>query len=55
MLLMAFATKDVIAIAPVTLGVFLVVGILWLLAVKGLSGKVAAAVAKKEALTKSET
>lgn len=47
-LLIAFATKDVVAIAPVTLGVFALVGLLWLIAVKGLSKKVAEAIVRKE-------
>jgi len=47
MLLIAFATKDVVAIAPVTFGVFAVVGVAWLYAVKVLSVKVNAAAAKR--------
>ncbi len=51
MLLIAFATKDVVAIAPVTFGVFAVVTVAWLYAVKVLSVKVNAA-AKKQHLGK---
>ncbi|MDP3372407.1 MAG: Npt1/Npt2 family nucleotide transporter [Candidatus Paracaedibacteraceae bacterium] len=47
-LLMAFATKDVVAIAPYAFGTFALVCILWLYAVKGLSKKVAAAVKLRE-------
>jgi len=47
MLLIAFATKDVVAIAPVTFGVFAVVIVAWLYAVKVLSVKVNAAAAKR--------
>lgn len=47
-LLMAFATKDVVAIAPYAFGTFALVCILWLYAVKGLSKKVATAVKFRE-------
>jgi AAA family ATP:ADP antiporter len=52
-LLMAFATKDVVAIAPVAFGTFLVVAVAWVYAVKALSSRVAAATAKREAEAKS--
>lgn len=44
MLLIAFATKDVVLIAPYAFITFAVICVLWLFAVKKLSGKVAAAV-----------
>jgi len=47
MLLIAFATKDVVSIAPLTFGVFAIVGVAWLYAVKVLSVKVNAAAAKQ--------
>jgi len=50
-LLLAFATKDVLSIAPVAFGVFALICGLWLFAVKVLSKKVTAAVARKEAET----
>lgn len=53
MLLIAFATKDVVAIAPVAFAVFAVVAVAWLYAVKALSVKVTAAVAKKKLETDS--
>jgi len=43
MLFIGFATKDAVAIAPIAFGVFFVVCILWVYAVKGLSKKVKAA------------
>ncbi len=43
-LLIAFATKDVVLIAPYAFVVFGIICVLWLFAVKMLSGKVAAAV-----------
>lgn len=46
-LFMAFATKDVVTIAPICFGVFFVVCLLWIYAVKGLSKKVSAAVERK--------
>jgi AAA family ATP:ADP antiporter len=48
-LLMAFATKDVVAIAPYAFAAFAIVAVAWLYAVKGLSTKVAAAVKFREA------
>jgi AAA family ATP:ADP antiporter len=47
MLLIAFATKDVAAIAPICFGVFIVVCLLWAFAVQMLSKKVTAAVERK--------
>jgi ATP/ADP translocase len=47
MLLIAFATKDVVSIAPITFGVFAIVAVAWLYAVKALSVKVNAAAAKQ--------
>ena len=47
-LLIAFATKDVVSIAPVTFVVFAVIAVAWLYAVKALSVKVTAATAKKK-------
>ena len=47
-LLIGFATKDVMAIAPITFAVFAVIAVAWLFAVKALSVKVAAATAKKK-------
>jgi len=47
-LLMAFATKDVVAIAPYAFGTFAVVCVAWLYAVKALSKKVDAAVTFRE-------
>jgi AAA family ATP:ADP antiporter len=47
-LLIAFATKDVVAIAPYAFGTFAVVCIAWLYAVKALSKKVDAAVKFRE-------
>ncbi len=47
MLLIAFATKDVVSIAPITFGVFAIVAVAWLYAVKVLSVKVNAAAAKQ--------
>ena len=47
-LLMAFATKDIVSIAPYVFGVFAVVCVVWLYAVKGLSKKVDAAVKIRE-------
>lgn len=47
-LLIAFATKDVVAIAPIAFATFVVIGIAWLFAVKALSVKVTAATAKKK-------
>lgn len=47
MLLIAFATKDVLSIAPITFGVFAVVTVAWLYAVKALSVKVNAAAEKQ--------
>lgn len=52
-LLMAFATKDVVAIAPIAFGTFLVVAVAWVYAVKALSGRVAAATEKRAAEAKS--
>ena len=48
MLLIAFATKDVVSIAPIAFAVFAVVAVAWLYAVKALSVKVTAATAKKK-------
>lgn len=48
LLLMAFATKDVVAIAPIAFGTFIVIAIAWLFAVKALSVKVSAATAKRK-------
>ncbi len=47
MLFLALATKDAVAIAPICFGVFFLVCVLWVLAVKGLSKKVRAAVARR--------
>lgn len=49
MLLLAFATKDVIAIAPIAFGVFAAVCALWIFSVKVLSGKVNAAAERRQA------
>ncbi len=48
MLLIAFATKDVVSIAPIAFAVFAIVAVAWLYAVKALSVKVTAATAKKK-------
>ena len=53
-LLILFATKDVVAIAPIAFGVFAVVCALWFVAVKALSGKVDAAVKLREENKKLE-
>lgn len=55
MLLIAFATKDVVLIAPYAFGIFVVICLLWLLAVKSLSQKVDAAVKLREKLSKQAT
>jgi AAA family ATP:ADP antiporter len=47
-LLIAFATKDVVAIAPYAFGTFAIVCVAWLYAVKALSKKVDAAVKFRE-------
>lgn len=47
-LLLLFATKDVVSIAPVTAAVFLGIGFLWTVAVKSLSVKITEAVKNKE-------
>ncbi|CAO5676154.1 MAG: ADP,ATP carrier protein 1 [Holosporales bacterium] len=47
-LLIAFATKDVVSIAPVGFVVFAVIAVAWIYAVKALSGRVAAATAARE-------
>ncbi|MCX7343498.1 MAG: NTP/NDP exchange transporter [Proteobacteria bacterium] len=47
-LLIGFATKDVMAIAPITFAVFAVIAVAWLYAVKALSVKVTAATAKRK-------
>ncbi len=47
MLLLAFATKDVVAIAPIAFGVFFAVCLLWVFSVKLLSTKVNAAVERR--------
>lgn len=49
MLLIAFATKDVVSIAPIAFVVFVVIAIAWLYAVKVLSVKVKAAVHRQQA------
>ena len=54
-LLIAFATKDVVAIAPITLVTFAIVCFLWLFAVKGLSTKVAAAIVRREKINAENT
>ena len=48
MLLIAFATKDVIVIAPIAFGTFVAVCLLWVFSVKLLSKRVASAHARKE-------
>lgn len=48
-LLIMFATKDVVAIAPISAGVFLIVGLLWTGAVKSLSVKVSDALRNRNA------
>ncbi len=48
MLLIAFATKDVVLIAPYAFVVFVVICLLWLIAVKSLSKRVDAAVKLRE-------
>lgn len=48
MLLIAFATKDVVSIAPIAFVVFVVIAIAWLYAVKVLSVKVKAAAEKQK-------
>ena len=53
MLLIAFATKDVVAIAPIAFAVFAIVAVAWLYAVKALSVKVTAAVLKKKLETEA--
>jgi AAA family ATP:ADP antiporter len=47
-LLMAFATKDVVAIAPIGFIVFAVIAVAWLYAVKALSVRVSTATAARE-------
>lgn len=47
-LLIAFATKDVVAIAPYAFAAFTLVCVAWLYAVRGLSNKVVAAVKMRE-------
>jgi len=54
MLLIAFATKDVAAIAPICFGVFAVVCGLWVVSVKLLSNKVNAAVERNNAAVAAE-
>ncbi|MBP9753225.1 MAG: NTP/NDP exchange transporter [Proteobacteria bacterium] len=59
-LLIAFATKDVVAIAPIGFIVFAIIAVAWLYAVKALSARVAAATSAREkeiadAKTKEET
>lgn len=44
-MLMALATKDILLIAPYAAGIFIVIGILWIYAVKALSVKVSEALA----------
>jgi ATP:ADP antiporter, AAA family len=48
MLLIGFATKDVVAIAPIAFAVFVVIAVAWLFAVKALAVKVTAATAKRK-------
>lgn len=48
MLLIAFATKDVVSIAPIAFAVFAIVAVAWLYAVKALSVKVKAAAQKQK-------
>jgi len=48
MLLILFATKDVVMIAPICFGVFGVVCLMWMFAVKVLSKRVSIAMAKKK-------
>lgn len=50
-LLIAFATKDVVAIAPISFVTFAVIAVAWLYAVKALSVKVTEATARKKAET----
>ncbi|MDP2193283.1 MAG: Npt1/Npt2 family nucleotide transporter [Alphaproteobacteria bacterium] len=52
-LLIAFATKDVVAIAPIAFGTFVVIAIAWIYAVQALSGRVAAATARRAEEAKS--
>lgn len=47
-LLLAFMTKDVVAIAPIAAGTFIVICLAWLFAVKALSVKVKAAAQKQK-------
>ncbi len=47
-LLILFATKDVVAIAPIAFATFVVIALAWLFAVKALSVKVTAATAKRK-------
>jgi ATP/ADP translocase len=46
--LIAFATKDVVSIAPIAFVVFAVVAVAWLYAVRALSVKVKAAAQKQK-------
>jgi AAA family ATP:ADP antiporter len=52
-LLMLYATKDVIAIAPIAFITFVIVGVLWLFAVKALSTRYEAALARLNASKKA--
>jgi AAA family ATP:ADP antiporter len=54
MLFLAFATKEAVAIAPICFGVFFVVCLLWMYAVKGLSKKVSSAVERRNVETAQE-
>ncbi len=47
-LLAAFATKDIISIAPYAFGIFAIVCVVWIYAVKGLSKRIDAAVKLRE-------
>ncbi len=47
-LLIAFATKDVVAIAPIACATFVVIAVAWLYAVKALAVRVAAAVKRRD-------
>ncbi len=47
-LMIIFATSNVVAIAPIAFGVFIVVGLLWIFSVKVLAVKVDIAMAKKD-------
>ena len=54
MMAIAFATKDVVVMAPFAFAIFAVVMVMWLFAVKVLSKKYEAAVVRRERINKED-